>query len=893
MRTLTCFLVAIVCFGQRPIRHDDYDSWNSIVSPKVSDNGRFFLYGLFPQEGNGFVVIRDLNTDAEIRQPAGERPAPPPPDFSGGEETTPQARGVVAGFSSDGLFAVFQTFPTREAREKARHEKAKEAPSGDLVLVNLATGQVWRVGEVKSFQLPDASRNRLTYMTMTGKAVSRSFDDQSERLFPNATEYATSNDGKTLVYLTNKGAFQVSLPDGEAAAIVEGEGKYGRLAQSAAGDRFAFVRDARLYLWTTGEATASAIAENASEFGVVTFSDDGDRVFFGLRPDVDTPRAAGETGATYDLWHYRDEFIQPMQRVRAKSEREWSERAVFLVGQKKVVPLSAGILTRVLASKDGRTAVGLADRPYRSLRERDAAYADIYAIDISAGSRRLIEKQARTTPTPSMSPDGRYAVGFIGGKWVSWELATGNRTNLSGITGRTFFREEYDSPQEPPPYGQAIWSRDSRWVLIPDRFDVWAFAPDGSVARNLTDGVGRRERVELRVVNLREDPKAPGIDPDAPILLKADNVETRESGFYRDSLVDASVQPEKLTMGPVSHRTPVAARNADVLLVAPAKFDVFPDWHVANPAMSAMRRVTNANPQAGQLALGSSKLVRYRNGDGKELSAALFTPAGFDPSRKYPMLVYIYERLSQAVNEFSDPRPSHSINVSYYTSNGYVVLMPDIAYTVGYPGASALKCVIPAVQRVVEMGFVDPDRIGIQGHSWGGYQIAYMITQTNIFRAAAPGALVANMISAYDGIRWGPGLPRQFQYERTQSRIGGTPWEFPMRYIENSPIFMADRVKTPVLMLHNDADDAVPWYQGIEFYLALRRLDKEVYFFNYNGEGHGLRNRANQKDYTERLQQFFDHYLKGAPLPSWMRDGRRYVDKKGVAEAPSAAPSDQ
>jgi dipeptidyl aminopeptidase/acylaminoacyl peptidase len=184
------------------------------------------------------------------------------------------------------------------------------------------------------------------------------------------------------------------------------------------------------------------------------------------------------------------------------------------------------------------------------------------------------------------------------------------------------------------------------------------------------------------------------------------------------------------------------------------------------------------------------------------------------------------------------------------------------------------------MQAVVDLGFVDENAIGIQGHSWGGYQIAYMVTQTNRFRAAAPGAPVADMISAYDGIRWGPGLPRQFQYEHTQSRIGGTLWEYPMRYIENSPIFMVDRVKTPLLMIHNDADDAVPWYQGIEFYLALRRLEKEVYLFTYNGEPHGLRRRPNQKDYAIRLQQFFDYYLKGAPKPQWMETGIPFIEKQ-------------
>lgn len=218
-------------------------------------------------------------------------------------------------------------------------------------------------------------------------------------------------------------------------------------------------------------------------------------------------------------------------------------------------------------------------------------------------------------------------------------------------------------------------------------------------------------------------------------------------------------------------------------------------------------------------------------------------------------------------------------------SNGYLVLEPDIAYTIGYPGQSALKCVLPAVQAVVDRGFVDEQAIGIQGHSWGGYQIAYMLTQTNRFKAAAPGAVVANMTSAYSGIRWGTGLARQFQYEHTQSRIGGTIWEYPMRFIENSPLFQLDRVQTPILSIHNDGDDAVPWYQGIEFYLGLRRLGKEVYLFNYNGEPHGLRKRVNQKDYTRRLQEYFDHFLKGRAKPEWMERGVPFLQRERPVRA--------
>ena len=238
------------------------------------------------------------------------------------------------------------------------------------------------------------------------------------------------------------------------------------------------------------------------------------------------------------------------------------------------------------------------------------------------------------------------------------------------------------------------------------------------------------------------------------------------------------------------------------------------------------------------------------------------------------MLVYFYEKMSHRLHTYHIPRAiGGSINISFYVSRGYLVFIPDIPYKVGFPGESAVNAVVSGVVHLVNQEFVNGERIGVQGHSWGGYQIAYMITRTNIFRAAEAGAPVSNMVSAYGGIRWASGLSRMMQYERSQSRIGGSLWEAPMRFIENSPIFWADKIQTPLLILHNDEDGAVPWYQGIELFVGLRRLGKPAWLVNYNGEAHGIRKHHNRKDWTVRLQQYFDHYLKDAPAPTWLSEG--------------------
>jgi dienelactone hydrolase len=492
-------------------------------------------------------------------------------------------------------------------------------------------------------------------------------------------------------------------------------------------------------------------------------------------------------------------------------------------------------------------------------------------------------------------------------------LPDGKKTNLTAKLPVKFFNEEHDTPDEPRPYGPAQWSADEKHILISDKFDLWKVAVDGSSAENLTK-IGRELNTRFRLLRLSDTAAAetpPGPPPTEPTgegppraesaagfdlsktwVLAAENLLTRDNGFYR---LEPGQKPRLLIMAPRRFGNPIQAKSADSYVLTAGTFSDYADYYATDRDFRELRKITDIQPRVREFNWGKAELVNYTSADGVPLSGILIKPENFDPNKKYPMMVYIYERLSQGLHQFRIPSFGTSINPTFYASNGYLVYMPDICYTIGSPGQSAMKCVLPAIQAVVNQGIVNENAIGIQGHSWGGYQIAYMITQTNRFKAAEAGAPVSNMVSAYGGIRWGTGLPREFQYERTQSRIGGTIWEYPMRYMENSPIFMADRVKTPVMILHNDQDDAVPWYQGIEYYLALRRLGKEAYLFNYNDERHGLRRRATQMDYTVRMQQFFDHHLKGAPMPDWMAKGVPFLDrkeefKKNFAPEKKAAP---
>jgi dipeptidyl aminopeptidase/acylaminoacyl peptidase len=408
-------------------------------------------------------------------------------------------------------------------------------------------------------------------------------------------------------------------------------------------------------------------------------------------------------------------------------------------------------------------------------------------------------------------------------------------------------------------------------VVVADRYDLWVVDPTSGAARSLTEGTGREEGIRFRYAPVDEDEGA--MPRDEEIHLTAFHLTTKASGIYRDR-VQGTEPPRRVVYGDRAYSGLRKAEEGDVWVHRWSTFKDYPELYASDASLQDARRMSNTNPQQDEYAWGTAELAEWTSTDGIPLQGLLYKPEAFDPSLEYPMMVYFYERLSDGLHRHVTPSPGgSSVNLAFYTSRGYVVFVPDIPYKIGWPGESAMNAVVPGVLNILDDGYVDPERVGVQGHSWGGYQISYMITRTNLFAAAEAGAPVSNMTSAYGGIRWQTGMSRMFQYERTQSRIGGTLWDAQHRYIENSPLFQADKVETPVLMMHNDEDGAVPWYQGIEFFVALRRLEKPVWLLNYNGEAHGLRQRANRKDWAIRMQQFFDHYLMNAPAPVWLEEG--------------------
>lgn len=693
-------------------------------------------------------------------------------------------------------------------------------------------------------------------------------------------------------------------PEG-TLTLRKGKGHDRGLAFDRSGTRLAFLTDAgdaaaeapcwALHLWTKGEAQARAVASLGtpglpeawapSAHGRLLFTRDGARLFFGTAPrPVAAPKDAPEP-VKVDLWHWKDPELQSVQKLKAEEERKRSYRAVLHLATGRCVQLGGPDWPEVETNENPDVALAYAPGPYRAEASWDKGYADVCAVDLASGARTLLQKRLPRSRASHLSPEGRWFAFFDGAarRWKAQATKGGAPATLGGALEVRFEQEDDDHPDLPDAYGQGGWTPGDRELLAFDRFDVWALAPDGT-SRCLTQGLGRKERRELRPLAL--DPEALAVDLARPLWLKTEQVDTKATGYARLDPGQAPrilVQEDALLGARQPNERPTGiflkAREAETVVLSRQRFDLFPDLWLTDLSFRKPRRLSDANPQQKGFRWGRQELVEYVNADGKPMKALLAKPEDFDPAKKYPLMVYIYEGYSDMLHVYQPPAPGTSINFTRFASNGYLVLRPDVTFEAGYPGKSSVKCVLPAIAQLVAKGFVDPERIGIQGHSWGGYQVAYLVAQTRLFKAAEAGATVSNMTSAYGGIRWGSGMSRAFQYEKGQSRLGDTPWGSPLQYLENSPLFWAERVQTPLLMIHNDGDDAVPWEQGIELFSALRRLGKPAWMFNYNGDKHNLVQRENLKHWTLHLCEFFDHLLLGAPRPAWMDVPVPYLER--------------
>lgn len=813
---------------------------------------------------------------------------------------------------------------TETGQKKDDSDRKAKKSGSPLMLINLNSGVQRTFPDVTSFQFSEngAAIAFATSVEMLDKNGSNAKQADASKAKTSKADAASIEpiDGVYVVELDSLSKFR----------IAEGEGHYQNLKFNEDGNQLAFISDKddydsktstwAVYHWKSKSKSAKKIATEG-DTGIPAqwwiapestqlFSQDGKRLYFETAPipesvlkqrNSDSEADADEDIAKLDVWHWQDPQLQPQQLLQAARERNRDYRAAFVFKKKKIVQLATLEIPNISLDprRESNMALASTDLPYRKMMSWDVpGFRDAYLVNLDTGETKKVLDRVKWSA--AMSPAGNFITWFDGEQQAWFAKSTsnidGDPIEISKGIESPLYDELHDTPSIARAYGSAGWTQDDEAILIYDRFDIWKLDPAGDQEPVcITGGEGREKEIRFRYLRLDREERA--IDPESPMMLSAFDLQTKASGYWelaeladsdsdsdpKDSESDKqAVQTElsQLIMLDESVGGFAKAQDSDRVIFTRSTFQMCPDlWH-SNLSFKKIHRLSNMNPQQEDYSWGTAELVNWNSSDDQKLQGLLYKPAGFDPAKKYPLMVYFYERNSDNLHRYYAPSAGRSIiNFSFYVSRGYLVFVPDIPYTTGEPGQSAANAILPGVESLVEKGFVDKEKIGMQGHSWGGYQTAYLVTQTDMFACAESGAPVSNMTSAYGGIRWSSGMSRMFQYERTQSRIGADLWSARDKYIRNSPVFFADKVNTPLLILHNDEDGAVPWYQGIEMFVALRRLEKPAWMLNYNGNPHWVMGDANRRDFAIRMQQFFDHYLLDAPEPEWMAVGVPAVNK--------------
>jgi dipeptidyl aminopeptidase/acylaminoacyl peptidase len=591
---------------------------------------------------------------------------------------------------------------------------------------------------------------------------------------------------------------------------------------------------------------------------------------------ADRPAGSGDSQDAEErvdlvLWHWSDTRLPTQQEVQEGRDRTFSYLAEYRVSSKTFIRLSDEEVRTVSTSPKDRFAIGFDDREFELTNSLDGRrFQDVYVIKLQDGTRTRVARRQRYYSGPS--PDGRSFLFYENGHYFVHVMETGQTRNITQGVPASFIDTEDDHNNVDPPVAPIGWTRDNASVLLSDNWDIWQVPIDGSKATNLTingrkDAIRYQRRFPIEPARERDE----GIDLARPQYFAAYGEWTKKGGIARLDPGKPGVQ--MLMWGDAAFGRLIKAEDADRFVYTRETSLEPADFFVTDAGFGPGDRLSDMRPQVADFKWSAGvQLVNYTSDKGDKLQAALFLPANYEKGKAYPTVVNFYERMSQTANTFANPG-ANGFNRSVYTSNGYAVLVPDIAYKVNDPGMSAVWCMVPAVKAAIATGIVDPKHIGITGHSWGGYQTAFLITQTDIFAAAVAGAPLTNMVSMYSLVYKNTGGTNQSIFESSQGRFKGGYWDNWDAYYRNSPVFFAKNVKTPLMIMHNDRDGAVDFTQGVEYFNTLRRLQKPVIMLEYVGENHGLRKRSNQRDYTVRMKEFFDHHLKGAPAPEWMTKG--------------------
>jgi dipeptidyl aminopeptidase/acylaminoacyl peptidase len=897
---LFLFSFGITIAQKKALTHDDYNLWKDISNTKISTNGKIIVATIKNNIGKGDGYLEIYNTETQTK--------------------ATYFNGDKSSISYDEQFVIFKRaadYATKRAEKKKKIKEPKKEKDV-LYIYDVKTNTLYdSITRVKSFKLPKKNSKYLVIEKFKNKKDSIKGDSlpawkqnygivyhlqtkQQDTIF-GIKDFVVPEEGNTFYYTKKskkrkkkaKGVYAFNTATMTSNVIDTTRFDYKKLTVNKLGNQLGFLADRdstetdsvpyKLFLYKNN-SLQSLVANEAKRLGDMEtlsggkapfFSDDGKRFYFYSKIKTlhkkDTTLLDEEIPEV-DVWSWNDEISQPRQKVRSKDLKEDNRLFYYDVENDRYVKLQDDIIDEVQLNRKYATKyiVGIDNSPYAVETWKTPWERDYYLINHETGKKRLLKKQANSQMYMSQNGDYCFYFDLSTYDWISIDLETLTEKNLTKNIKVSFENEDNDIPAPAQHYGSGGFDKDG-YLLLYDKYDVWKVAVNGSEKPKNITKKGRKKGIRFRTIRQVEDyRKAEYVNNQLFLTVFDEN--NKASGVYL--LSDKGKLTEMFE--PTSYRftTMRKAPKADIFSFAKQSVSEYGDLYVTKDNFKTYTKITDVNPQQKDYKWGTSELVSWEAYDGTELEGLVYKPEDFDPSKKYPMIVYFYERSSDQLNRYFKPQPSAStVNRSYLMSNDYILFVPDIVYKTGQPGDDAYNCIMPGVEMMEKKGYIDSSRMALQGQSWGGYQVAYLITKTNKFSAAMAGAPVSNMTSAYGGIRWGSGLSRMFQYEKTQSRIGKNLWEGFDLYVKNSPLFSLPNVKTPLLIMHNDNDGAVPYYQGIELFMGMRRLKKPTWLLVYNNEAHNLRKMKNKIDLSIRMMQFFDHYLKDEAAPMWMTKG--------------------
>ncbi len=874
---------------QKPLTLEDYAQWNRISNTAISPNGGWMTYAYAPNEGDATLHIRNID----------------------GDTLRTSINGKQVAFSADSKWLAFLVDPTKDVTDKLK--ASKKPILSDLQIVNLESNVVSDVTSVMAFSFSKTSKFIAIHKNRNDKKADHKGSDlllkdlEGDKTLNigNVSSYAFNKEGTLFSYVVDadgdngNGIYLIDLNNLRTWPLHTGAFTYAQMTWNKESNQIAVLfgskedgnieRQNTMY-WTSNlfpgmttlgiQATYSSAGDAnfpqnmvISEYSKLTWNEAGTQLFYGVKTQQTEIKKEDSLKANVDVWHWKDERVQSRQIVQAKKDRKSAFTAVLNLENKRFMQLADEDMPSVNINEKNVWAIGRVDTLYRKDVNIPSGYADLYSINTSTGVKKLIaEKVYRNM---GMSPNGEWALFSKEGVVMGYNFETGNLSNLTDRTGTSFRDEDYDKPVEKPTYGVAGWSKNGETLLLNHKYDLWTIALNSNESTNLTQGIGNDGSIRFRLVQL--DSEAKTFDLTNPLLLAAYGDKTKKSGYYE---VEVGKKPKVLLYEDKMIRGAIKAKDNDKIIFTEQTFVDFPDYWISDLSFSKSKKITNANPQQSNYKWGKRVLVDYTDQRGHQLQATLALPADYDPAKTYPMIVYFYEKMSQRHHQYSMPKYDDRPHMSTYASNGYLVLMPDIVFDEGLPGSSALDDVTSAVKEVIKLGYADPAKVGLQGHSWGGYESSFIVTQTDMFATVVTGAPLTNLISMYTVVYKRSGNLNGPILEWSQGRMGVSPWENMELYRSQSPLHHAQKIKTPFLILHGTSDGAVDWNQGLEFYSAARRLGKEVILLSYPGEPHHLAKEANQKDFQVRMKQYFDHYLKDGVAPLWIKEGIPHLNKK-------------